>query len=156
MPILGLRLDRLEGEAIAPPAPDTLRRYEAIRQIMLQFNHTSGLIWITGFRWPDFGEIDELDGQVRWLNQAYQLMKSQLYIGVAFFDRLNPPESITGTQVGSLIAANGDNGLFIHPALQAIGQIISLNRSGHSSFQLFLHKRLISGTVKRLLKPGGA
>jgi hypothetical protein len=156
MPILGLRLERLEGEALAPPSQATLRRYEAVRQVMLQFNHTGGLIWITGFDWPDFGETDRLDGQIRWLNQAYQLMKSQLYIGVAFFDHLNPPER--GGSASSLalsLIIPGDDGPSLHPALEAIGQIISLNRNGHTSFQLFLHKRLDSGLVKRSLKPRG-
>jgi len=163
MPILGLRLDPLGEDALdsggtqvsqTSPVLASLRRYEDIRQIMLQFNHQTGLIWITGFGLPEQSE------QIRWLNQAYQLMKSQLYIGVAFIDRLNPPESFTEASKSSTIPAQtlittGVHGPTIHPALTAIGQIISLNRSGHTSFQLFLPKKLTSGEAKRSLKPRG-
>ena len=167
MPILGLRLGENPSNAGEPlanqagPAFSSLRRYEDIRQIMLQFNHQTGLIWITGFELPGEEEAQgpgapEPGAQIRWLNQAYQLMKSQLYIGVAFIDRLNPPEASLSSAlpVQSLITA-GDQGLTIQPALAAIGQIISLNRSGHTSFQLFLPKKLTTGEAKRSLKPRG-
>ncbi len=156
MPIIGLRLNQLEGEALDPPGLTSLRRYEAIRQTMLQFNHSDGLIWITGFRWPKLGESGAMDEQICWLNQAYQLMRSQLYIGVAFFDQLNPPEnSKASLSIRHSLIVVDPNGAYSHPVLQAIGQIISLNRDGRSSFQLFLHKQLSSGGNKRSLKPRG-
>ncbi len=156
MSILSLRLTPLEGEAMTPPgeaASRVLRHYETVRQVMLQSNHANGLIWITGFSWPVQGKTTSPDGQIRWLNQAYQLMKSQLYIGVAFFDRLNPPEDSewTAGQIQSLILKDAD-GTHLHPALAALGQIITLNQTGYSSFQIFLYKKITAGPAKRLWK----
>jgi hypothetical protein len=156
MPILSLRLNPVEGEAMTPPGEATrrvLRHYETVRQVMLQFDHANGLIWITGFSWPVQSETSSPDGQIRWLNQAFQLMKSQLYIGVAFFDRLNPPadgEQAT-TAIQSLIQKDAE-GTHLHPALAALGQIITLNQTGYSSFQIFLYKKITAGPAKRLWK----
>jgi hypothetical protein len=156
MPILSLRLSQVEGEAISSPdeaARQVLRHYETVRQVMLKFNHANGLIWITGFSWPVQEKAASPDGQIRWLNQAYQLMKSQLYIGVAFFDRLNPPEDSQhpASPVQSLIQKDAE-GTHLHPALAALGQIITLNQTGYSSFQIFLYKKITAGPAKRLWK----
>jgi hypothetical protein len=156
MPILGLRLSPTEGEAMTPPgesANRVLRHYENVRQVMLQFDHANGLIWITGFSWPVQGKTTTHDGQIRWLNQAFQLMKSQLYIGVAFFDRLNPPEDgeRISSPVQSLIQKDAE-GTHLHPALAALGQIITQNQTGYSSFQIFLYKKITTGPAKRLWK----
>jgi len=156
MPILSLRLSPAEGEAMTPPgeaASRVLRHYETVREVMLQFGHANGLIWITGFSWPVQGKATSPDGQIRWLNQAFQLMKSQLYIGVAFFDRLNPPEDgeRAASQVQSLIKKDA-KGTHLHPALAALGQIITLNQTGYSSFQIFLYKKITAGPAKRLWK----
>jgi hypothetical protein len=156
MPILSLRLSQVEGEAMTSPGEATsqvLRHYETIRQVMLQFNHANGLIWITGFSWPVEDQMTSADGQIRWLNQAYQLMKSQLYIGVAFFDRLNPPDDSNrlASPVQSLIQMDAE-GTHLHPALAALGQIITLNQTGYSSFQIFLYKKITAGPAKRLWK----
>jgi hypothetical protein len=156
MPILSLRLSPVEGEAISSPdeaARQVLRHYETVRQVMLQFNHANGLIWITGFSWPVQEKAASPDGQIRWLNQAYQLMKSQLYIGVAFFDRLNPPEDSkhSTSPVQSLIQKDAE-GTHLHPALAALGQIITLNQTGYSSFQIFLYKKITAGPAKHLWK----
>jgi hypothetical protein len=154
--ILSLRLSPAEGEAMTPPAEAAsrvLRHYETVRQVMLKFDHANGLIWITGFSWPVKGKMKSPDGQIRWLNQAFQLMKSQLYIGVAFFDRLNPPED--GEQAASTIQSliqKDAKGTHLHPALAALGQIITLNQTGYSSFQIFLYKKITAGPVKRLWK----
>ncbi len=156
MPILSLRLSTVVGEAMASPNQDTrqvLRHYEAVRQVMLQHDHAHGLIWVTGFSWPEESLDSPSDQQIRWLNQAFQLMKSQLYIGVAFFESLNPPQddkpSASPTQ--SLIM-NDAQGTHMHPALVALGQIITLNQSGHASFQVFLYKKITTGPAKSLWK----
>ena len=156
MSILSLRLSPAEGEAMTPPgetASRVLRHYETVRQVMLQFNHANGLIWITGFSWPVQSKVTSPEGQIRWLNQAFQLMKSQLYIGVAFFDRLNPPEGgkQTASPIQSLIQKDA-KGTHLHPALAALGQIITLNQTGYSSFQIFLYKKITAGPAKRLWK----
>ena len=141
---------------MASPNQDTrqvLRHYEAVRQVMLQHDHAHGLIWVTGFSWPEESLDSPSDQQIRWLNQAFQLMKSQLYIGVAFFESLNPPQddkpSASPTQ--SLIM-NDAQGTHMHPALVALGQIITLNQSGHASFQVFLYKKITTGPAKSLWK----
>jgi hypothetical protein len=156
MPILSLRLSMVEGEAMSSPdeaARLVLRHYEPVRQMMLEFNHANGLIWITGFSWPVQEQAASPDGQIRWLNQAYQLMKSQLYIGVAFFDRLNPPSDSQklSSPIQSLIQKDAE-GTHLHPALAALGQIITLNQTGYSSFQIFLYKKITAGPAKRLWK----
>jgi hypothetical protein len=156
MPILSIRLGRVEGEAMSSPTQASqrvLRHYEAIREVMLQAQHNNGLIWITGFVWSDQVDQATVDEQIRWLNQAYHLMKSQLYIGVAFFDRLNPPELDTppAPKPTSLIVID-EQGTHLHPALAAIGQIITLNQTGHATYQVFLYKKLTTGEAKSLLK----
>lgn len=156
MPILSLRLNQLKGEAIAPPDTSTnnvLRHYEAIRQVMLRYQHQSGLIWITGFTWPEQDGLATSEEQIRWLNRAYQLMKSQLYIGVAFFDRLNPASPAgQNSPAGQTLISKDFQGTHLHPALAALGQIISINRTGHTSLQLFLYKKLTTGPEKNKMK----
>ena len=156
MPILSLRLNRLEGEAMAPPDPsasNVLRHYEAVRQVMLQYHHQYGIIWITGFTWPEEDGLSTSEEQIRWLNRAYQLMKSQLYIGVAFIDRLNPA-SMDGQNnpADQTLISKDFQGTHLHPALEALGQIISLNSTGHASLQLFLYKKLTTGPEKSKMK----
>ncbi len=100
MDVIGLRLPQLSGSPLASPAgerPLVLRRYEAIRQVMLENNHPSGLIWITQLSIPD-GTIDSGDRifrdpqrQAEWLQQATIQMRSQLYIGAVFLQNINPP-----------------------------------------------------------------
>ena len=156
MPILSLRLNPLEGEAMAPPSQDArqvLRHYEAVRQVMLQHDHANGLIWVTGFSWPQDSLDNPTDREIRWLNQAFHLMKSQLYIGVAFFERLNPGENeqTPGSSAQSLIMKD-TQGVRLHPALVTLGQIITLNQGGHASFQVFLYKKVTTGPAKSLWK----
>jgi hypothetical protein len=100
MPVVSVRLTGITGDPLAAPQGSDsirLRHYEQLRKVMLENEHASGLIWITGFAWPEGisqangRALINLDEQARWLNQAYRLLRSQLYIGVAFFDQLNPP-----------------------------------------------------------------
>ncbi len=156
MPILSIRLNQLSGDAIAPPDQSTrnvLRHYEDIRQMMLRYQHQTGLIWITGFTWPEKDGIGSSEAQIRWLNRAYNLMKSQLYIGVAFFDQLNPADPAgQNSLVGHTLISKDFQGTHLHPALTALGQIISINRTGHASLQLFLYKKLTTGPEKNKMK----
>jgi hypothetical protein len=146
MPIIGLRLNQSEGDAMAQPgqgAPNALRHYEDIRSVMRNFNHENSLIWITGFRWPN-GSNDP----ILWLNQAYPLMRSQLYIGAAFLDRLNPPaDGFIEGGIPSLISVDSQ-GTSLHPAVAALGQIITSNHPG----QIFLNKKRIRNRETGLRK----
>jgi len=150
MPIIGLRLNQSEGDAMAQPgqdAPHALRHYEDIRIVMRNFSHETSLIWITGFSWPN-GASDPIS----WLNRAYPIMRSQLYIGAAFLDRLNPPadDYIEGN-IPSLISV-GSQGPSLHPAVAALGQIITSNYPGRSMAQLYLNKKRIRNHEQDLRK----
>ena len=133
--IVSVQANDLTGEPLQASdksEPRVLRHYENIRQVMLDFGHESGLIWITHLTPPD-GSIDVGDqqylnplSQSAWYEQALSQVKSQLYIGVAFLSGLNPSES---EQSISLIQSQGD----YHPFYRSLRDLISVNRSDNSS-----------------------
>ena len=153
MPIVSVRLKEVSADIMAPPDgndPRVFRHYESIRQVMLKHQHTNGLIWITDFAWPSTNV--EISQQVRWLIQAFNLTKSQLYLGVAFFDGLNPPTGYNGEISHSLIQRDEDN-THLHPALGTLGQIITVGSTGQaSSLHNYLYKKMIAGQEKNYLK----
>lgn len=141
MPIISLRLLDISGDPMATPDDGEnrfLRHYERLRNIMLQNKHQSGLIWITGFSWPEGRDqtgnqrMADHNEQARWLNQAYRLLRSQLYIGTAFFQQLNPPDpaeratnsAASTTEFGhSLVLPDAS----LHPACNVISQLTAVN-----------------------------
>ena len=152
MPVISLRLSLIDGDPMASASeqPRVLRHYEAVRQVMVENNHENGLVWVTAFAWPAALQNGPASAQIRWLNQALLLMKSQLYIGAAFFDRINPPADGVFS-APALILSEGNTSL--HPALTTFGQIITLGRSGQDAgFQIFLIKKLTGGTDKNTWK----
>ncbi|MCI0519338.1 MAG: hypothetical protein L0Z70_03680 [Chloroflexi bacterium] len=156
MPVVSLRLAPVYGEAMTAPGPgnhNVLRHYEEARLVMLTNGHADGLIWITGFAWPQEPAYSDPASQALWLSQAYPLMKSQLYLGVAFFDRLNPPDAGGGALGVTLISV--ENGATrLHPSLTTIGQIVTSQHAvANSSIQLVLTKKLTSGPGKQNMKP---
>jgi len=160
MPVIGLRLTALTGDALAPADQNgarVLRHYEAVRQVMLEHGHAQGMVWITGYHWPDSiasASVSDSTEQVRWLNQALHLMKSQLYLGVAIYDPLNPPvESHRLESSGASLIIKQADQVYLHPAVKALGRIITMLRTGqNTSYQLFLYKKITSGPAKSLLK----
>lgn len=131
MPIISVQLPEITGDPMLSPTPGEkrcLRHFEEVRQVMVDNDHREGLVWISGFSWPS-GKIKPSDSlyrnqteQTRWMNQAYQIMRSQLYLGVAFFSFINPPgPRTTVPNPSSLIHAD----LSIHPAFINLGQLIS-------------------------------
>lgn len=101
MPVVSINLPVTTGDPLKAPGENehrVLRHYEDVRQVMLANQHESGLIWITEFQLPS-GQIEPNDvsynnnasGQAQWLNQAYNQLRSQLYIGVAFLTTINSP-----------------------------------------------------------------
>lgn len=131
MSIIGLRFPALEGEPAQNPATSSgnillLRHYEKIRQTMLENGHQKGLIWITGFSWPqtlaNTAENNIAEQQTRWLVEAYQQMRSQIYIGAAFFTPFNALASQNKLEHVS----NNErvSGFFVHPALTQLQQQI--------------------------------
>lgn len=154
MPVVSIRFSEIVGDAMSPSDSAEgriLRRYEAVRQTMLANDHGYGLIWVTGFTWPTAPE--EPSYQIRWLEDAFHLLKSQLYIGAAFFDRLNPPlEANPSESHGSLILVDGENPRS-HPALGTLGQIINFDQSvevGIGSDRLY--KKITFGSAKTQFK----
>ncbi len=141
MPVVSTRLEDISGDPMATPqegSPVVLRHYERLRKVMLENEHTNSLIWITSFSWPagvsqgDGRSLINHDDEARWLNQAYRLLRSQLYIGVAFFDQLNPPSSAdrgantvarTGNGSSSLVFADAS----LHPACSVLTQLTAVN-----------------------------
>lgn len=131
MPIVSLRLNPVSGDVLASPQEDrsrVLRHYEIIRQAMTRAGHSDGLIWITGFGWPASNRISP-DQQSRWINQAYTMMRSQLYIGAAFLDHFNPPTGVSLQASGQYLIEIGGRSIRLHPALTALSQMITLDRT---------------------------
>jgi len=128
MPIIGIRYPRLTGAPMTDKSdlyPIVLREYEQIRAVMLQYQQTRGLIWITGFSWPTSGTHNPADPltlpltpayQAQWTHQAFQLLRAQLFIGAAFFDSLNHENASQSLPV--LYQPDGS----IHPASVTISQ----------------------------------
>jgi len=156
MPVVSLHLIDLSRETMASPDsqnPYVLRRYELIRQVMLKQNHNGGLIWITDFSWPDSNDISP-EEQSRWINQAFQLMRSQLYIGAAFVERFNPPDQTGGGDHHYLIQNKGQ-ATRLHPALYALAQLITLDRSGQLIQPLTELGKTSSSTLQKSGTPAG-
>jgi len=131
MPIISLRLPDLNSDVMASPNTGeqlVLRHYEDIRQIMRQYGHTQGSIWVTGFTWTS-RMTDEVSSQSSWVKQAYHLMRSQLYIGAAFFDQLNPPRKSQSQTRNTWIQVEKGK-TWLHPAVSALGELITLDKTG--------------------------
>ena len=145
MPIVGIRFPALSGEPLDTPwgaNSYVIRHYELIRDEMLNHDHTEGLIWITGFTFPavNASEQDTQEDvskesertlakyQSHWLIQAFYVMKSQLYLGAAFFSCLNPPV-VDVKQDEQCLIQNivGQPGL--HPAFSELSRMISLENT---------------------------
>ncbi|HML40775.1 MAG TPA: hypothetical protein PKD23_08840 [Bellilinea sp.] len=117
MNILSLQLTGLSGDPLnAPDKPASFRHYEAIRQIMAEYQHTNSMIWITRINIPD-GTINKDDSfyndslrQAEWLQQALLQVRSQLYIGVAYLQNLNAP---------AISSTSSPTSCLIQPGLQA-------------------------------------
>lgn len=144
MPVISVRFTELSGDPLAFPREDgdtTLRRYELVRNQMLRNRHNGGHIWVTGFSWPAGdpnkhasalldaqSERESMENnQSHWLSHALQIMKSQLYLGAAFHDCLNPP-AVTGqpsSAQGCLISTD-EGKTHIHPALTSVGYMNTL------------------------------
>lgn len=101
MEVLSIQFTQLTGDPLQTRSNSgtTVRHYEEIRQVMLDFDHATGLLWVTRINPPD-GTISIGDreyanrqSQTEWLQQALIQVRSQLYMGVVFTHSLNPPES---------------------------------------------------------------
>ena len=156
MPVVSLHLTDLSGATMASPDarnPYVLRRYELTRQIMLKHQHEEGLIWITGFSWPDSNRSSP-EEQSRWINKAFQLIRSQIYIGAAFVDRLNPPDQ-SGAGDHRYLIQNKGQAIRLHPALYALAQLITLDRAGQLIQPLGELEKTSNSNLHKISTPAG-
>lgn len=89
-PIIGLRYGAVSGQPLDFPHLESntvLRQYERIRRVMSAAGRTGGKIWITSLKFADAPSPEQ---QAAWLEEAYPLVRSQLYIGSVFFLRVSP------------------------------------------------------------------
>jgi hypothetical protein len=133
--VFSLQLRNLVGTPVTSPGQDehrVLRHYEEIRAVMVQNQHDKGLLWITQFSAPAAIETDkdvqnQAQKQDAWLAQAFQQLRSQLYVGVAFYNRINPASSQANSTSGApLITLTGD----LNPAFRVLRDQIAQNSSG--------------------------
>ncbi len=137
--VLSIRLQDLSGSPAAVSEnrqQQVLRHYEEIRDVMVKYGHQKGLMWITGLSIP--ASMEEKEGlagsttqaQTAWLAQAYQQLRSQLYIGVAFLSQMNPPANGSDHASGpSLILPSGD----LAPIYRVLRDQIAQNTSAGAS-----------------------
>ncbi len=135
MSVVSVELQDLTGDPWAVPDGNEhriLRHYEEIRQVMLANHHSQGILWITGFHWPsghispdDVALSGNLSAQNKWLIKAYQQLRSQLYIGTAFFETLNPPGDERAAQTGNISLIG--SGLSLHPFVNSLMEITVQN-----------------------------
>lgn len=158
MSVIGVRLPYSAQDPLDTPwgaDPRVLRRYEAIRKVMLDNQHAEHLIWITGFSWPAFtysqdgqsvaniasASNSQTGKQTSWFNQAMQMIKSQLYIGAAFVDCLNPALGASPEKSRSACLIQIQDGVpSLHPAYIALSQMVSLAKASPAAAAAPLEK----------------
>lgn len=107
--IISLQLSALTENILESPMNNSVRHYEEMRKIMVDFGNSSGLLWITNFSAPSI--LLTTEEQSKWLIQATSVISSQLFIGTIFYGNYN-----NGSDNVSLIRSD----LTLHPFLQAL------------------------------------
>ena len=134
LPVVSLRYADLTGQP-ADPAQGSetriLRRYEAVRQVMVDNNQANAMLWITRLGLPDStinpGEIQirEAAQQSAWLSQAAAQLRAQLFIGMAVMADLNAANPAgPAHKTANLLAGGG------HPFSKVYREIIQQNDPG--------------------------
>jgi hypothetical protein len=145
MPVVGIRLANIPGVPTQSPTEsdsNTLRHYEAVRNVMLKHQHQNGLIWVTGFSW-DSSVVSSPKNQAIWLKQAFLMMRAQLYIGTAFVQNLDPFSQIDPSADVAIEE-------FRHPGIDVIQKIIAFENSQHTvTFEIGLYKSSLNQIVKK-------
>lgn len=130
LPVVSLRYAEITGQpsdAALDVETRMLRRYEAVREVMVENNQANSLLWITRLSVPDgtinAGETTTKDPnqQSSWLTQAAELLHAQLFIGMTVFADLNAPDATQPIFRGVDLAAGS------HPFARALRQIIQQN-----------------------------
>lgn len=134
MPVISLGYADVTGNPYQIPSDQemrVLRRFEEIRRVMVENHHETGSIWITRFCLPSGkisaadSEYQTMDAQSTWLTQAYLIVRSHLFIGVAFLPSLNSGGE--GTTAEFPIALQDKSGL-LHPFYSVFEELIGLNQ----------------------------
>ncbi len=169
VPIISLRYSKVSGMPIDEPnadAPEVFRHYEAVRSVMIKNGHEAGMIWITGFSWPvnsptlEYGDVNspahKADSQARWFAQAYQLARSQLYIGTVFHSCLEwNPNDRGETHAKDCLIEISANETRLHPAASLLAQLNNIQGTSSGSKSIFLMvKKLHNPKYKNNLKTG--
>jgi hypothetical protein len=133
LPVISLQASNLTGDPLQTPEknePRVLRHYEEIRGVMLQNKKDANLIWVTHLA-PPGGSISASDkrfqnlpNQTAWLSQAFEQMKSQIYIGAAFLGHINPQPN-PAEAAFSLLLQSGD----YHPFYRSLRDLIAIDHS---------------------------
>lgn len=124
--IISIRYPNVAQDILVNPIPENqsaLRRYETLRNVMINNNHPNGLIWISQFSWPNEAKFTT-GQQSGWLITVYNQIKTHLYIQATFFNQLNPQENINSSEnfsENSFISSDGK----IHPGIKIIKQLMS-------------------------------
>lgn len=138
--VISLQCADASADLLASPYRDSrmiFRRYETVRERMLDNQHTAGLIWVTGLGLPSgaYGEMVTLQGdlleQQSWLQQAYYQTNAQLYIGTAVLQSLNPAPENAPFQTASLLQSDGSR----HPFYDMLREMTTLRQVGAGSFR---------------------
>lgn len=134
LPVVSLRFSEISGQpSDAAIAGETrmLRRYEAVRQVMLENNQGNSLLWITRLAVPDGtinpAEITTKDSvqQSAWLTQAAAQLRAQLFVGMVVFADLNPTNPSQPAFKGANLLTGGG-----HPFSKVLREIIQHNDPG--------------------------
>jgi len=126
--VISLLLNDVNIDPLAAPGATNrraLRHYEEVRQVMTGAGQQSSMVWITAIRAPS-GTIQTAKAhsnepqQSTWIYQAYAQMRSQLYIGVAVYQSLNPVDPPSSAH--SLVTSEQ-----YHPAAAVFRDLLSQN-----------------------------
>lgn len=124
-PVIGLNFASVNGDPAQDPTTDSahnLRHYENVRRVMRENGRSSDLIWVTSFSWPN--SLTDNQKQAEWLFNAYKLLRTQLYIGAAFFKNLNSNDPANAGEY--LISQN----IITHPAGVLLQKLMVANQAG--------------------------
>lgn len=155
MQILSIQLTEITGDPLEAPGIQehrVLRHYEEVRHVMTANQDENGLIWVTRLSSPS-GTINPVDlkystpdAQSGWLERAFEQLRAQLYIGVAFIQSLNPSQGqIAAGQPATLVLDE----INYHPFYSILRNLIAQNTPG----VLLVERGRIKGEALVKIKP---
>ncbi|HWQ05315.1 MAG TPA: hypothetical protein VN452_08160 [Longilinea sp.] len=134
LPVISLRFSDITGQpsdAFMDAETRVLRRYESVRQVMIDYNQGNSLLWITRLSVPDGtinpGEVSskEPGQQSIWLTQAAAQLRAQLYVGMVVFGDLNAADPNQPQSKSTNLSAGS------HPFTKALREIIQQSYTGN-------------------------